>query len=73
MTLSIRAIAAATGTGTRQVQEAMREQVCSRTTPDEGVVSDAVAEELVARRGDRSVPVAGGRPSRWQIAGNGQA
>lgn len=31
--LSIRAIASATGTGTRQVQEALRNQVCSETTP----------------------------------------
>jgi hypothetical protein len=34
--LSIRAIASATGTGTRQVQEAIAEaQVCSQTTPDD--------------------------------------
>jgi hypothetical protein len=32
--LSIRAIASATGTGTRQVQEDLRDQVCSQTTPD---------------------------------------
>jgi hypothetical protein len=31
--LSIRAIASATGTGTRQVQEALRPEVCSGTTP----------------------------------------
>jgi transposase-like protein len=32
--MSIRAIASATGTGTRQVQEALSDQVCSETTPE---------------------------------------
>ena len=46
--LSIRAIASATGTGTRQVQEAIAEaQVCSQTTPDD-VYYDELAEELIA-------------------------
>lgn len=44
--LSIRAIASATGTGTRQVQEALREQVCSQTTPAEPD-EDALADELI--------------------------
>ena len=47
--LSLRAIASAMGTGTRQVQEAIREQVCSKTTVDrDGIESDLLAEELIA-------------------------
>jgi transposase-like protein len=47
--LSIRAIASATGSGTRQIQEAIRErQVWSKNTPELDAVSDELAEELIA-------------------------
>lgn len=43
--MSIRAIASATGTGTRQVQEALRDQVCSKTTPDDAAAPAADVED----------------------------
>lgn len=47
--LSIRAIAAATGLGDKTVQRDLKAGVVNDyTSPDEGVVSDALAEELIA-------------------------